>query len=244
MIGASRAVAAAVALASAPGRAATLSPAELPGNAHTLGRGRLALHPLFRPSAVGVADRMDLQVCLACAAFGPQAGVEVAILRREDGAMSVAPAFRSDWSFEESVAGATWRVTRDAGNTALSVGLGVEVELTRVPRAEVDGIDVRTWEETEARLDLPLEVGVEIPAGDSTAFEVAASAQVARAPDGVLVGRIGASWNHAFGPRFRASLGADGWFGESPITDIDYLDEEIPPFAVFPYPSAAAWWVF
>ena len=211
--------------------------AELLHTAHTLGRGQVALHPLFLQSTVGVGRNIDIQFPTLGILDGPSLGLEYTALDTESFVLSVEPFFHSrsttesvdeefwGWSFKAVSSGATVRATLPQGSNRLNLATAAVYD------SHID------------RLAVPLEAEFDLVTSDRTVIQFGMGTDLANDLRGSGNLSWMVHWNHGWG-RYRISLGTTVTHGQaSGVWDRSHHLDSDPSEGLGLQPHVAMWWL-
>lgn len=219
----------------------TIASGEFRNTADTTPKGEFVLHPLLR-SHYGITD--DLDVKLSIPGFivgGPQVFVEYQIVGGDGVRLSVEPSANLSWNFKSFSAGGSVRTTVPVGTHRFNLSVGGTYGQTYLRDDDPDTAGDQPV--TLVGAAIPLNVGFDLVPSDATTVRFVLNTEVLGMAGGVFAGSLGGNWNHAFGDRFRFSVGAVVLYGIIPGYAELLADAGLPAFPpLVPSPTFELWW--
>lgn len=218
-----------------------LASGEFRNTADTTPKGEFVIHPLLR-SSYGLTDKLDFKLSpLGFLAGGPQLFVEYQLVGGDGPHLSIEPSASASWNFRSFSAGGMVRSTFPVGPHRFNLSAGGTYGQTYVRDADLntDG----DQPQTTVGASVPLNVGFDLVPSDATTVRFVLNTEVLAMTSGVFAGSLGINWNHAFGDRFRLSLGGVLLYGVVPGFYQALADAGLPAVPpILPFPTFELWW--
>ena len=226
-----------VSLAQDPG----IASGEFRNTADTTPKGEFVIHPLLR-SSYGVSDKLDIKLSpLGFLLGGPQVFVEYQLVGGDGVHVSIEPAANTTWNFRSYAVGGMVRSTVPVGANRFNLSAGGTYGQTYLRDSDLNTEGDQPL--TTQGVTVPLNVGFDLVPSDRTTVRFVLNTEVLAMTQGVLVGTLGGNWNHAFGDRFRFSVGAVLLFGAVPGWANAMESAGLPRLPlIIPAPTFELWW--